>query len=187
MLLAPRDARRFMVTYERVAMAVHVIAALDAPASPQACLAKARKTLQDTPGLLDEAVAVLQKEGFRADEHVVKALQLMQLGEWIHLKDLSSGAIFLNREGTEAYCAIGLTQQPSAIIGSRGFLVETALCSFAGRILCDGVFIPRVQLGPNLWSECQQRYLSLKAAGRLHRSPASVPAWDQPRSQPTED
>jgi hypothetical protein len=46
----------------------------------------------------------------------------MQLAEWVHLKDLKSGAIFLNQEGTEAYSAVGLTQLPSAIIGDRGFV-----------------------------------------------------------------
>lgn len=177
MLLTPNDARRFMATYERVAMAVHAVAGLDAPRSPQACLASAREALEETPGLLDEAVAVLKKEGVQADEDVVKALRLMQLGEWIHLKDLKSGAIFLNGEGTEAYCAVGLTQQPSAILGGKGFLVETGLCPFAGRILCDGVFVARAQLGRNIWSECHQRYLSLKATGRLHRSPATAPLW----------
>jgi hypothetical protein len=177
MLLTPKDARRFMATYEQVALAMHAVAELETPGDPKACLASGRKALQRTPKLLGDAVAFLNKEAIKVDADVVDALRQMQLGEWIHLKDLRSGAIFLNQKGTEAYSAAGLTQPPSTIIGARGSLVETALCPFAGRIHCDGVFVVRLQLGPNIWRECHQRYLRLKAAGQLHRSPASVPLW----------
>lgn len=84
------------------------------------------------------------------DPDVIKALSQMRLAQWVHLKDLKSGAILLDSQGREAYRVVGLTQLPGEIIGERGCLVETALCHFAGRILCDGIFIERGQLGPNL-------------------------------------
>lgn len=167
MLLSAEDARRFMVTYERVALAVLNVGGVDVPADPKVCLARAREQLQDTP----------------VDHEVVEALGQMHLAEWVHLKDLRSGAVFLNLEGTEAYSTAGLTQQPSAIIGGRGYLVETGLCPFAGRIVCDGIFIASVQLAPGLWSEFHKRYRSLKTAGLLHRDPSSVTAWQQPGSE----
>jgi hypothetical protein len=111
------------------------------------------------------------------DPDVIEALSQIKLAEWIHIKDLKSGAIFLNKEANEAYSTVGLTQQPGAILGGRGFLVETGLCPFAGKILCDGLFVGRVQLGPNLWSEFHERYLWLKAEGRLHRSVDTAPPW----------
>lgn len=190
MLLSPPDARRFMATYERVAIAVHAVGQEDPPANPSACLAAARRRLQQHPRLLDEAVRFLKQRGTEVDPEVIAALRQLVLATWVHLKDLRSGAIFLNQEGTEAYSVAGLTQQPGAIIGDRGFVVETALCPFAGRILCDGIFVASVQLGPGLWRSFHGRYLHLKAAGRLHRQPSTAPPWqraaDQSAPSPTD-
>jgi hypothetical protein len=183
MLLSPQDARRFMTTYERVAIALHAVCDKKPPKSPSACLAAARKRLQQTPALLDQAVRFLEQRDTESDSEVITALRQMQLAEWVHLKDLKSGAIFLNQEGTEAYSAVGLTQLPSAIIGDRGFLVETALCPFAGKILCDGIFVASVQLGQGIWRSFHTRYLNLKAAGRLHRKPATAPPWRRAAAQ----
>ena len=52
MLLPAEDAKRFMVTYERVAIAVLNVGGVDVPADPKACLARAREQLQDRPELL---------------------------------------------------------------------------------------------------------------------------------------
>lgn len=186
MLLSPKDAKRFMATYERVAIAVHALAALDPPDTPTASLVMARERLQETPELLAEAVTYLKRQGSKTDPQVVEALRQMKLDEYLHLKDLKRGSIFLSTDGSEAYSAIGLTQAPGAIIGTRGHVVKTALCPFADKILCDGIFIARAQIGPSLWSEFHRRDLSLKAAGRLHRDLSSVPAWQQPANQPTE-
>lgn len=146
-LLSPPNARRFITTYERVGMAVHVVCGQDPPADPSRSLVHARKRLHQNP-----------------------ALRAMRLTESEHLKDLRSGAIFLNLEATEAYSTAALAQQPSAVIGQRGCVVETALFPSAGRVLSDGIFIAGAQLGPGLWSSFDGRYLSLKAAGRLYRS-----------------
>jgi hypothetical protein len=180
MLLSPTDAKRFMATYEQVAIAVHAITALDPPDNPTASLVHARERLQDAPGLLDEAVRFLKQQGAWTDPEVVEALRQMKLEEYVHVKDLKSGAIFLSADGSEAYSVIGLTQAPGAIIRARGHVVKTALFPFAGKIVCDGVFIASVQLGPGLWSEFHKRYLSLKAAGQLHHDSTSVPEWQQP-------
>lgn len=177
MLLNPKDAQRFMATYERVALAVHAVNNMKAAADPAACLVSARRQLHDNPEQLDQAVAYLQQRDVSVDQDVIEALSQMQVGEWIHIKDLKSGAIFLNQEATEAYSTAGLTQQPGTILGGRGFFVETAFCPFAGRILCDGVFVASVQLGSSLWSSMHERYLWLKAEGRLHRSAETAPPW----------
>jgi hypothetical protein len=177
MLLAPHDARRFMATYERVAIAVQAINQQQAASDPATCLVNARRQLLDNPERLDEVMQHLREHSIPVDPEVIEALSQMKLAEWIHIKDLKSGAIFLNKEASEAYSTVGLTQQPGAILGGRGFLVETGLCPFAGKILCDGLFVGRVQLGPNLWSEFHERYLWLKAEGRLHRSVDTAPPW----------
>jgi hypothetical protein len=184
MLLSPEDAKRFMATYEQVALAVHAIAALDPPDNPTASLVHARERLQETPELLDEAETFLRRQGTWTDVEVLDALRQMKLEEYVHLKDLKRGAIFLSADGSEAYSAIGLTQPPAAIIGARGHVVHTALCPFAEKIVCDGVFITRAQLGPGLWSEFHKRYLGLKAAGQLHHDPSTVPEWQQPAFDP---
>ena len=139
MLLSPQNAKRFMATCERVAIAVHAVSGENVPVNPRACLASDRERLQQKSGLLDEAVSFFKGRHRPTDRKVIEALRLMQLAEWVHSKDLRSGAIFLNPTGTEAYSTAGLTQQPSTILGTRGCLVETALCPFAGTVLCDGI------------------------------------------------
>lgn len=177
MLLNPEDAQRFMTTYERVANAIHAVNKKQAAPDPTACLVNARRHLHDNPEALEQAIKHLRQNNIAVDPEVIEALSQMKLAEWIHIKDLKSGAIFLNKDGSEAYSTMGLTQQPGAILDGRGFLVETGLCPFAGRILCDGIFVGRVQLGPNLWSDFHERYLWLKAEGRLHRSVDTAPPW----------
>jgi hypothetical protein len=169
-----------MATYEQVALAVHAVRDENPPSNPTLVLTAARLLLQENPAQLDQAVNLLRTRKEEPDPDVIKALSQMRLAQWVHLKDLKSGAILLDSKGREAYCVVGLTQSPGEIIGERGCLVETALCPFAGRILCDGIFIERGQLGPNLRRSCNERYLSLKAAGRLHRDPATAPLWQSP-------
>jgi hypothetical protein len=181
-LLAPAEARRFMATYEQVAIGVHGVLTASPSAEPSQALAEARKLLQETPELLNQAIQFLRERGTHPDPEVIEALSQMRLAEWVHLKDLKSGAILLDIEGHEAYCVTGLTQSPGEIIGSRGWLVETALCPFTGVILCDGIFLARCQLGPNLRRRFNERYLGLKAAGRLHRRPDTAPLWESTRS-----
>ena len=177
MLLSAHDARRFIKTYERVAMAIHVIRDLELTQDSRACLVRARQQFCDTPDLLDEAVVFLKQRESPVDPAVVKALSQMQLASYIHLKDLKTGSIFLSSDGSEVYSVVGLTQRPADIIGQRGSVLKTAFCPFAGKIVCDGLFLSSAQVGPQLWRSCHQRYLALKAAGRLHRHPGSVPAW----------
>ena len=50
-----------MTTYERVAIALHAVCDKKPPKSPSACLAAARKRLQQTPALLDQAVRFLEQ------------------------------------------------------------------------------------------------------------------------------
>ena len=102
MLLSPEDAKRFMATYEQVAMAVHAIAALDPPDNPTACLVHARERLQETPDLLDEAEAFLRRQGTWTDAEVLDALRQMKLDEYVHPNDLKRGAIVLSDDGRDA-------------------------------------------------------------------------------------
>ncbi|AFY29531.1 hypothetical protein [Cyanobium gracile] len=171
-----------MATYEQVAIGVHGVLTENPCSEPSQALAKARKRLQETPELLNKAIQFLRERGTHPDPEVIGALSQMRLAEWVHLKDLKSGAILLDIEGHEAYCVAGLTQSPGEIIGSRGWIVETALCPFAGVILCGGIFLARCQLGPDLRRRFNERYLSLKAAGRLHRRPDTAPLWESTRS-----
>ena len=90
-------------------------------------------------------------------------------------------AILVDIEGHEAHCVTGLTQSPGEIIGSRGWPVETALCLFAGEILCDEILLARGQRGPNLRRGFNERMFFLKAAGRLHHRPETAPLWESTR------
>lgn len=181
MLLAPADARRFMGTYEQVAIAVHGLQQGEVSDDPRQAIARARELLQHDPELLERAVSWLQQRSRRPDGEVIASLRTLRLDTWVHLKDLRSGSVLLDSKGANAYLVAGLTQQLSAITGRPGMVViEAGLCQFAGRILCDGLLIPRAQLGPELKRASNSRYRQLKAEGRLHRDPATAPLWSDP-------
>jgi hypothetical protein len=184
-LLSHHDAQRFMTTYQQVAIALSVLKGKPIPVDPPLVLARAREQLQEIPALLNQAVAQMKGRGIRADPEVVEALGQMRLGEWVHLKDLKSGSVLIDIQGQEAYCVTGLTQPLGKITGRGACLLETALCPFAGRIVCDGIVIPRCDLGSNLRRNTNDLYRNLKAAGRLHQSPTTAALWNQPvRRQP---
>jgi len=178
-VLTPRDSRRFINTYQQVAIALSKLQGNQTPPEPPQLLAEAREQLQHDPPLLDQAVALLNKRGLQADPEVIAALRQMHLGEWVHLKDLKSGSILIDRQGQQAYRVTGLTQPLGVITGTSGCLVKTGLCPFAGHILCDGIVITRCHLGSNLRRDFNDRYRSLKATGRLHHNPMTAPLWNQ--------
>jgi len=179
-VLNRHDSQRFIDTYQRVAIALSTLNGNPKPPDPPVLLAQAREQLQDAPELLDQAVTHLNQRGLRADPEVIEALRQMHLGEWVHLKDLKSGSILIDRQGQQAYRVTGLTQPLGVITGTSGCLVKTGLCPFAGHILCDGIVITRCHLGSNLRRDVNDRYRSLKAAGRLHHNPMTAPLWNQP-------
>jgi hypothetical protein len=96
LLIAREEARRFMATYEQVAIAVHGVRSESSPAEPSQALAESREQLQGTPDLLNQAVQFLQKRGTHPDPVLIAALSQIRLAEWVHLKGLRSGAILLN-------------------------------------------------------------------------------------------
>lgn len=182
MLLTPSDARRFMATYEQVAIAVHALQQGEVSDDPRQAIHRARQLLQQDPALLQRAVSWLQQRDQRPDAEVIAALGTLRLDTWVHLKDLRGGSVLLDVEGANAYLVAGLTQPLVAITGRAGVVIEAGLCGFAGRILCDGILIQRGMLGPGLKQSCHSRYRQLKAEGRLHRDQATAPLWSEPDS-----
>jgi tetratricopeptide (TPR) repeat protein len=183
-LLAPEDARRFMATDKQVATAVHQLLRRAIPADPRQLLLAARQQLQQQPDLLGRAVKQLHRRQLQPDGEVIEALRQLHPSPWLFLNDLRSGAIFLDRECQAAYSVAGLTQSPGQIIGPGGYRVETALCPFAGRILCDGIFADATPMDPELERRCRERYLLLKSEGRVIRDPAGAPLWTSAESEP---
>lgn len=178
MLLNPEDAQSFIATYEQVAFSVHRLLKLAPAKQITRILFTAREQLQANPELLDQAVAHGRKQGFSLDSQALEALGQMRLDRWIYLKDLKSGSILLDHQGQEAYSVVGLTQPLAQITGQTGWVLNTALCPFKGKIICDGIMAPIAQLGPSLKRDYHQHYLKLKAHGRLHREPQTSPLWN---------
>jgi tetratricopeptide (TPR) repeat protein len=176
-LLAPELARRFVATYKLVANAVHQLLSRAIPADPTVLLMEARAGLQQHPDLLERAVQQLHRRQLRPDGEVIEALRQLRLSQWLFLKELRTGAIFLDHECQGAYSVASLTQSPSRIIGRQLCMVETAFCPFAGRILCDGIFVNARPLGPKQERRWRERYLLLESEGRVVCNPADAPLW----------
>ena len=176
-LLTPEEARRFMDTYKQVALAVHQLLRKSIPGDPRTMLQAARHQLQQQPDLLERAVRQLRRRQLQPDGEVIEALRQLRPSQWLFVKDLKNGAIFLDQEWQAAYSVAGLTQSPGQIIGPGCCLVETALCPFAGRLLCDGIFVDATPLGPEQKRRVQERYRTLRAAGHVYGDPARMPLW----------
>jgi hypothetical protein len=179
MLLQPADAGRFIDTYQEVAVAIHGLLKRPLPEDPTHTLNHARQLISKDAGLLERAAAHLHRKGRTVDPEVIGALRRLRLGRWVHLKDLKRGAILLDLKGREVCSVVGLTQPLGSITGQPGSVIETALCPFLGRILCDGLIVHIAALGPELRRSCNERYRQLKASGRLHGDPATSSLWQE--------
>jgi len=177
MMLPPVDARRFIDTYQKVAVAIHALLERPVPNNPTMALNDARAWISDDADLVQRAVTHLRRRGVTVDPEVIAALCWLRVEKWVHLKDLKRGAILLDLKGQEAYRVVGLTQPLGSITGQTGAVIRTALCPFMGHILCDGVIVPVAALGPELRRSCNARYRVLKASGHLHDDPARAPLW----------
>jgi len=87
MLLPPADARRFIDTYQEVAVAIHPLLERPVPKNPRKAANDARSPISDDPDLVQQAGTNLRRKGVTVDAEVIEALGQLRLDEWVHLKE----------------------------------------------------------------------------------------------------
>lgn len=129
-------------------------------------LISARDLLLREPGRLQPAVAGLRAKGVQLDDKVLLALRDLRVQRWYWLRDTRSHSVFLTETGDAAYGVLGLMQRLRDMTETSGLVVETALMSYDGRIVCDGLIQVHATIGPNFRRDLNDRLAQLRATGR---------------------
>ena len=183
MHLAPKQADLFTNQYKQLLLKIAELSGEALP-KPAQHLDKFSQTIQNMgaarelwltrPGLLAQALETLANEGTPIDSAVVHAVQTMQVETWVYLKDLSHYAVFLGNEPTKAYAVYGLNSAISDIVGGAGCMIETGVCEYAGRYVCDGLIVFKAWIGNNMRRDLHDEYQALKKAGQFLIEPPVV-------------
>ena len=124
MHLDPTTAQIFIDGYKHLLSMVHSLEGLKRSGSPN------------------------DRRGILVDEDVVSAIRTLDLGRWIYLRDLKHHSIFLHPDGVVGFGVVGLTQPIRDLAGGPGWLVEAGLMAYKGHLICDGLLVDAVGLGP---------------------------------------
>jgi hypothetical protein len=124
------------------------------------------------------------------DPNLVWVLDL-ESGEAVYLRDLKNHSIFLHPDGVVGFGVVGLTQPIRDLTGGPGCLVEAALMAYGNRLICDGLLVEAVGLGPHFLANYNQTYKELKTTGGFHIVPrrrftAPPQALNKPAMPPAE-
>ncbi len=169
------SALAFIETYKAVLLEIA------GPMAPRVSLiqhlAEARDLLVREPERLDAAIEHLRSIGTDLDGDVLHAMRDIRRQRWIYLRDTRSHSIFLDPSGSAAYGVLGLTQRLRDITGTTGMIVEAALLSYRGQVLCDSLIGTAATLGPNLRRNCNSMLAKARAEDRYsteHLFPRAV-------------
>ena len=183
MHLAAEQAQLFTSQYKQLLLKIAELSGETLP-KPAQCLDKANKIIQNMgaarelwlarPSLLAQAIEALAHEDTPLDDAVVHAAQTMQVQTWVYLKDLSHYAVFLGNEPTKAYAVYGLNSAVSDVLGGAGCMIETGVCEYAGRYVCDGLIVLKAWMGRNMRRDLHDEYQALKKAGHFFVAPPVV-------------
>lgn len=112
------------------------------------------------------------------DAAMLDAIERIEIGRWIYLKDTRSYSVFMHEDGTRAYAVQGLTDRLRDIFGCSGMVVRTGVFPLNGQFVCDGLFGGAVMLGANYLADFKARYQALREAGGFHAVPAKIGAGE---------
>ena len=108
----------------------------------------------------------MRTAGTALDEDVLHAMRYIRLQRWIYLRNTHSHSIFLDKTGSAAYGALGLTWRLRDITGASGMLLDTALLNYRGQIICDALMASVAMRRTNLRRDYNRLLTTARAEGR---------------------
>ena len=105
------------------------------------------------------------------DADMLDAIERIEIGRWIYLKDTRSYSVFMHEDGLRAYAVQGLTERLRDIFGYSGMLVQAGVFPLGGQFVCDGLFGGAVMLGSTYLADIKPRYQALRENGGFHAVP----------------
>jgi len=119
-----------------------------------------------------ETLSAYRAQNPDADAEMLRAIECLQLQQWVYLKDTSHYSVWLDESCEQAYGVLGLTQAVRDLMpGGSGVVVRAGLMSLGGRWVTDGLFDNAVWLGPGYLRDFTARYQRLRQAGRFSLGP----------------
>ena len=170
MVIDPTTARRFIKHYQDFLASI---------ADPQEChgvtvgqaLVSARKRYVADRTLF----AQWRAKNSERDADILNAIEHIEIGRWIYLKDTRSYSVLLKAdvEADAAYAVQGLTDRLRDITGYSGMFIETGVFPLGNRYVCDGLIASVATLGGNYMASFRDEYQTLRQTGRFHQVPLS--------------
>jgi hypothetical protein len=168
MYLDPADAQRFIQGYKLLMLEVIGEQEGRLAGSVVPLLAKARAKLARKPALLHKSSARLKARNVRLDLEVVKAVEELEVRQWVYLRDTKLHSIMIDSSADRAFGVLGLTQGICDIVGGTGVVIEAGLVRYCGRYVCDGIISQVLWLGPGYRRSWNETFKEIKASGHFH-------------------
>lgn len=168
MVIDPTTARRFIKHYQDFLTSI---------AQPQEChgvtvvqaLVSARKRYVADRTLF----AQWRAKNSERDADMLDAIENIEIGRWIYLKDTRSYSVLLKADAEAAYAVQGLTERLRDITGYSGLVIETGVFALGRHYVCDGLIASVATLGGNYMASFREEYQTLRRTGRFHQVPSS--------------
>ena len=168
MVLDRESAGFFIGQYTRVLGAVHRIAGNKPSSDLVAVLVAARKSVEEAPSLLEQAVYDLEQRGKAVPADILGSIRSARLRYWVYLRDTSTYSVFISPEEREAFGVLGLTNRIRDLLGGSAVVFRTGVMGFRGRYVCDGLVESPMWLGANYKRDYAGLLKELKDEGRMH-------------------
>lgn len=168
MYLDPADAQRFIQGYKLLMLELLGKQEDRITGSVAPLLAKARAKFVGKRALLHKSIARLEARNVRLDPEVVKAVEGLEVRQWVYLRDTTRHSIMIHSSADRAFGVLGLTQGIRDIVGGTGVVIEAGLARYCGRYVCDGIISQVVWLGPGYRRSWSETFKEIKASGQFH-------------------
>lgn len=170
MVIDPATARRFIKHYQDFLASI---------ADPQACqgmplvqvLVSARQRYATDRTLF----AQWRAKNSKRDADILDAIENIEIGRWIYLKDTRSYSVLLkaDAEAHAAYAVQGLTDRLRDITGYSGMIIKTGVFPLGNHYVSDGLIASVATLGSGYMASFRHKYETLRRTGRFHQAPPS--------------
>ena len=168
MVLDPYSAAQFIQGYKTLLLEIDAQVSRNGARRVLEKLVAAREQLCKDRSLLKEALDRVKVKNLDISSAVIRAVEDLQIEQWIYLRDTKHHSIFIHPKGHSAFGVVGLTDPIRDIVGSSGVVMETGLARYCGHFVCDGLISGAILLGPNYRKSYGRTYSSLKAEGHFH-------------------
>jgi hypothetical protein len=170
-LIESNQAHRFIVAYKAVLSEILRESGEVMDKDLVSSLACARAFLKRNPESLGTALAALGVAGVSIPTDVQRALKSLRIERWIYLRSTTRHAIFIDQAVEHAYAVLGLNDPIQDTVGSSAVAFESAIFSFAGHYVCDGIIQNPARLGPGYKAQCNVDLAAISKRGRFHLNP----------------